>query len=73
MADTFEDYPELTLRESRQQGEAALRRFEEEVPEEYLEMVMTTYFGTADWNKRAKVVDRAPMLLTPAVERTLRG
>jgi len=36
-------------------------------------MVMTDYFGTPDWNQKRLIVDRAPLLLTPAIEPWLEG
>lgn len=68
LSEKLQDYLEVTLQDQRKEGEQALQKFAEEMPEEYLEMVFTTYFGTSDWNQRARVVEKAPMLLTEQVD-----
>jgi len=68
LSDRLKDYPEVPLRDFDWSIYPALKQCEMLMPEEYFQMVMTDYFGTPDWNRRGMIVDRAPLLLTPAVE-----
>ena len=68
LPDRLKDYPNKPLREFDWTAYPALKQCEMLMVDDYLQMVMTDYFGTPDWNRRRMVVERAPLLLTPAIE-----
>ena len=68
LPDRLRDYPNKPLREFDWTEYPALKQCEMLMPDDYFQMVMTDYFGTPDWNRRRIVVERAPLLLTPAIE-----
>ena len=68
LPDRLKDFPQTPLRDFDLSAYPELKQLEMTMPDEYLEMVMTSYFGTPDWNQRVMMVERAPMLMTPAVE-----
>ena len=68
LADRLKDYPEIPLVDFDWTAYPELKQLEMTLPDEYFQMVMTTYFENPDWNEKKKVTDLAPLVMPPAVE-----
>lgn len=68
LPDRLKDFPEVSLRDFDWSVYDELKQFEMLMVDDYFQMVMTDYFGTIDWNRREFIIDKAPLLMTPAIE-----